>query len=115
MAILFPPITTEADVHAVRALITGQATPDQQQRAMRWIGDQVCRRLDSPYASGADPTDQGVLLGRHLVGVLISDMTLPRTLEAARKADAERAGAGASIQPPRVPVQPRINRKRRDE
>lgn len=104
MANIHPPITTESDVHAVRAVIAGTASPDEQKRAMLWIGDQACRRMDSPYEPGVDLFDQGVLMGRHLVGVLISNMTTGRTLEAARAADRERAGAVPQSSPLVLPT-----------
>jgi hypothetical protein len=113
MASVHPPIITEADVHAVRAVIAGTASPDEQRRAMLWIGDQACRRMDSPYEPDAPAIDQGVLLGRHMVGVLISNMTTGRTLEAARAADAARAGGTAPQSSPLVLPARAPNRKRR--
>ncbi len=110
MANIHPPIITEADVHAVRKVIAGEATPEEQRRAMIWIGDQACRRMDSPYEPGIDPLDQGVLMGRHLVGVLISNMTTGRTLDAARAADKERTGAVPNFNPLRA--DPRVNKRR---
>jgi hypothetical protein len=114
LASIHPPIITEADVHAVRAVIAGTASPDEQKRAMLWIGDQACRRMDSPYEPGLEDIDQGVLMGRHMVGVLISNMTTARTLAAAKISDQERAGAGTANFNPNAP-DPRINRKRRNQ
>lgn len=100
MAIILP-ITTEADVHAVRACMGGTADADQQQRAMRWIVNQVCRRLDSPWRPGelgaARETDFEA--GRHWAGVTIADMTTPKALEDARATDQQIAKmAAASLQ-----------------
>lgn len=79
------PVTTEDDVHAIRALIAGTATPDQQRRGMRWIGEQCCRIYDTPYVSQGGDRDTFVMIGRHQVGTMISAMQTPATLEAVRK------------------------------
>lgn len=81
------PIITEADVHAVRAVLAGRADSDQQRRAMRWIGEELCHIFDSPYVADGNDRDTFIMLGRHQVGVMISAMQTPATLEAAREFD----------------------------
>lgn len=81
------PITTEEDVHAVRALLAGSATKEQQMRATRWIGEQCCHVFDSPYVEHGSDRDTFVMLGRHQVGVMISAMQTPGALDRARAFD----------------------------
>lgn len=78
------PVTTEDDVHAIRALIAGTATPDQQRRGMRWIAEQACHVFDSPYVARGTDRDTFVMIGRHQVGTMISHLQTPAALEAAR-------------------------------
>lgn len=78
---------TEADVHAIRALIGGAASADQQQRGMRFILEHICRIYDSPYVSQGADRDSFVMMGRHQVGILITSTITPRVLEAAIASD----------------------------
>lgn len=87
--------------------MAGTADSDQQQRCMRWIVNQVCRRLDSPWRPGeagaARETDFEA--GRHWAGVTIADMTTPKALEDARRTDndiAKIAAAAMSAPAPRA-------------
>lgn len=81
------PDFTEADVHAVRALISGAASADQQRRAMRFILQGICRIYDSPYVAGGIDRESFVMIGRHQVGILITSTQTEQTLEAARASD----------------------------
>lgn len=85
------PVTTEDDVHAIRALIAGTATPDQQRRGMRWIGEQCCQIFSSPYVARGSDRDTFVMIGRHQVGVMISHCQTEQALEVARAAAAAKA------------------------
>lgn len=81
------PTFTEQDVHALRALIAGVATGDQQRRGMRFILEDVCRIFDTPYvAEGAD-RESFVAIGRHQVGVIITSSQNPAVLQAAIEHD----------------------------
>lgn len=98
------PITTEADVHAWRALVAGKATDDQQRRCVDWLV-RATLRADTPYVSGdAGRRDTDYLLGRHSIGVLVGSMTSPEALTRARAADAARANP--------APSRPRPTRQR---
>lgn len=112
MAIILP-IITEADVHAVRAVMGGTAVAEQQVRAMRWILGQVCRRLDAVYYPGADgQRDTDFAAARQWCGVTISDMSEQSTLDAARASDA-RGSAGQNAPPaPAARRPPKVNTKR---
>ncbi len=84
------PIFTEPDVHAMRALIAGTATSEQQRRSMRFILEQICRIYDSPYVAGGVDRETFVMVGRHQVGVLITSAQTGETLAAAQKSDADK-------------------------
>lgn len=75
---------TEADVHAIRALLDGTATGDQQKRAMRFILYDICHIFDSPYVSEGLDRESFVMMGRHQVGVIITSVKNPEVLERAR-------------------------------
>jgi hypothetical protein len=120
------PTITERDVMAVRMLLADPA----HTHALRWIMDQACRRLDSPYVPGNDATDTGVLMGRQIVGIWIGNMTSDALLEKA-KADDERRRVAAIAKTTGLPAteagklvdqvrakvtsRPRIHRKRPKE
>lgn len=85
------PLFTEADVHAIRAVIAGTATGDQQRRAMRVILEDVCHIFDSPYVADGADRESFVMMGRHQVGVIITSTQTLRVLEEARARDARPA------------------------
>jgi hypothetical protein len=76
-------------VLAVRALLRGEASADQQRVGMSFIANQLCRRSDSPYIPGSTELDAGVELGRHLVGVWIGNCNEPEFLEQLKAAEAK--------------------------
>ena len=76
-------------VLAVRALLRGEASADQQRVGMSFIANQLCRRFDSPYIPGSTELDAGVELGRHLVGVWIGNCNEPEFLEQLKAAEAK--------------------------
>jgi hypothetical protein len=58
-----------ADAAALQALQRGQASIDQQQRALRWIINQACATYDFAYRPGTEGDRDTVLaLGRQFVG-----------------------------------------------
>lgn len=85
------PLTTEADVHACRALIEGKASPDQQHRVVAWLA-RATGRAGVPYVSGADgERDTLVLLGQQRIGVMFGNMATAEALKKARAGDQRRA------------------------
>jgi hypothetical protein len=83
---IIEPKITEGNIADIRALIAGTADQDQQKRGMAWIMLEACGRLNSPYFSGAEgERDTTFQLGRHYVGILISNMTETRTLQKAKR------------------------------
>lgn len=56
-----------ADVAAVQACARGDASPDQQQRALTWIINDVARTYDLEYRT--DGRDHAFLSGRRHVGL----------------------------------------------
>jgi hypothetical protein len=83
------PHITELDVHAVRACIEGRANPDQQRRAMEWIGVHACLMKHSSALAESD-RELAILSGMKHVAHLIGDMTLPSTLAEAQASDRAR-------------------------
>lgn len=47
-----PNIYEDADVGAVKALSTGTASPEQQQRALKWIIERCCGTYDQSFRPG---------------------------------------------------------------
>jgi len=64
-----PPTYTDADVAAIQALQKGEATPDQQQRALEWIVNQAAGTYDLEYRP--DSRDHAFCSGRRFVGLQI--------------------------------------------
>lgn len=91
---IIEPHIEEADVYAFRALANGEASADQQRRAMDWLGVEGCRLLQDPHtevkASGGDHDDVTFALGRRYPAILIREMQLPKVLEAAKRTTASR-------------------------
>lgn len=57
-----------SDVTALQALARGDADPDQQRRALKWIINSAAATYDFPFRPGADDRDTNVALGRQFVG-----------------------------------------------
>ncbi len=85
------PDYSEEIVHAIRDMIAGNASPDQQRKGMRFILEDICHIYDSPYVERGSDRDSFVMMGRHQVGVLITATQTSQTLEAARARDIERS------------------------
>lgn len=62
-----------ADAAAVRALMDGVATPDQQIRAFRWVVESAAGAYDFHYY--ASERDTAFALGRAFVGQQVVKMT----------------------------------------
>lgn len=56
-------------VAALQACMAGEATPDQQQRAMTWIIYTACGTYDLDYRT--EPRDHAFASGRRFVGLQI--------------------------------------------
>jgi len=72
-----------ADAGAIQALQRGNATPDQQRRALEWIVMQASGTYDEPYRPGGPEgeRDTSYALGRASVGrqiVKLSKMALSK-------------------------------------
>lgn len=87
MATLPEPDTTEAEVHAFRALFSGTADGGQQRMVIKWI-ERATGMWGVPYVAGPDgERDTLVMIGMKRVGVLIGNMATLEALEAARRVD----------------------------
>jgi len=88
-----PPVYDIADAYAIKATAIGEATPDQQRRAMRWIVEQAAANYEWGFqAEGPRETD--VLLGRQFVGrQLVKIINLSGDALAAMQAKAGNLGA----------------------
>ena len=62
-----PPPWEPADASALQALARGDASQDQQQRALNWIIYQACATYDLEYRT--DPRDHAFASGRRFVGL----------------------------------------------
>lgn len=68
-----PPPYDLADVSAVQALARGDATPDQQQRALRWIIERAAGSYEFNYYPS--DRDTAFALGRAFVGQQLVKLT----------------------------------------
>lgn len=64
-----PPKWEVADVFAMQALVQGEATPEQQKRALDWIINPACGTYDLDYRS--DQRSHAFVSGRRFVGLEI--------------------------------------------
>lgn len=64
-----PPAWELPDASALQALARGEATPEQQQRALNWIIHNACGTYDLDYRP--DPRDHAAVSGRRFVGLEI--------------------------------------------
>lgn len=60
----------EAEVAAVKAVAAGNASPEQQKRALNWIIQKAARTYDEPFMPGQHDLTLN-LLGRRNVGLQI--------------------------------------------
>ncbi len=61
-----PPDYQVADACALQALVKGEATPDQQKRAINWIVNEACDTYGFQYRT--DPCDHAFGSGRRFSG-----------------------------------------------
>lgn len=66
----FPPPYELADVNALRGLANGTASPEQQQRALKWIIENACATYELSYRPTSD-RDTSFAEGRRFVGLQI--------------------------------------------
>lgn len=65
-----PPAFDPADAAAVQALQRGNATPEQQKRALAWLINQGCATYDLSYRPGEEGRrDTDFAEGRRFVGL----------------------------------------------
>lgn len=69
-----PPKYDIPDVAAIQALSRGDATPEMQQRALKWIIESACGTYDFPYRPAPNDRDTNIALGRMFVGQQIVKM-----------------------------------------
>lgn len=67
-----PAPYTDADVAALQALQRGEATPEQQKRALEWIVNAAANTYDLEYRT--EPRDHAFCSGRRFVGLQIVKM-----------------------------------------
>lgn len=64
-----PQPYTVADAYSIKALATGQASEEQQRRAIKWIIEVCAMTYDQPYRPGEDGRrDTDFACGRQAVG-----------------------------------------------
>lgn len=63
-----PPKYEAADTAALQALAKGNATSEQQKRAIDWIVMHACGTYDFSYRPGTNDRDTNIALGRQFVG-----------------------------------------------
>ena len=82
----FKPVTTEQQLHAVRALMRFQADATQQRIAVEWLLRDVCGNDITPavYNDGLlSPNDTFLALGRHQVSTALWKTLAPTALDEA--------------------------------
>lgn len=85
------PVSYEAaDAAAIQALLVGNATADQQKRALKWIVESACGTYDQSFYPGADEGRRNTDFaeGRRFVGNTIVKMTRVNVSSLRRKEDA---------------------------
>jgi len=66
----YPPAYELADIMAIKGLAAGTASPEQQQRAIKWIIENACATYDLSYRPTSD-RDTSFAEGRRFVGLEI--------------------------------------------
>ena len=64
-----PATYTDADVSAIQALQRGEATPEQQKRALDWVVNQAANTYDLEYRT--ESRDHAFCSGRRFVGLQV--------------------------------------------
>lgn len=68
-----PPAYELADAMAIKGLANGTASPDQQQRALKWLIENACATYELSYRPTSD-RDTSFAEGRRFVGLQIIKM-----------------------------------------
>lgn len=68
-AAVTPPKWEKADAAAIQALAVGNASAEQQQRALNWIIYDACGTYDIDYRP--DPQEHAAVSGKRMVGLHI--------------------------------------------
>jgi len=66
----YPPQYELADISAIKGMAAGTATPEQQQRALKWIIENACGTYELSYRPTSD-RDTSFAEGRRFVGLQI--------------------------------------------
>lgn len=66
----FPPHYELADLGAIKGLAAGTASPEQQQRALKWIIENACATYELSFRPTSD-RDTAFAEGRRFVGLQI--------------------------------------------
>ena len=66
----YPPHYELADISAIKGLAAGTASPEQQQRAIKWIIENACATYELSYRPTSD-RDTSFAEGRRFVGLQI--------------------------------------------
>lgn len=71
-----------ADAAAIQALVRGDATPEQQTRALKWIVESACGTYDQTFWPGGEDGDRNTAFaeGKRFVGNSIVKMTRLNTM-----------------------------------
>ena len=64
----YPPEYEPADVSAIKGLFAGTASPEQQQRALKWIIESACATYELSFRPTSD-RDTAFAEGRRFVGL----------------------------------------------
>ena len=65
-----PPVYEKADIRAIQALAQGNASEQDQKRALGWIINTAASTYDEPFRPGS-PDAVHYMLGRRSVGLAI--------------------------------------------
>lgn len=87
-----PPEYSDPDIHAIRAVASGEASPEQQRRALDWIIQQAASTYDLGFIPGPDgDRNTSFMLGRQFVGMQIVKLcnmpVIRRRVEDGRRTD----------------------------
>jgi len=92
----------DADIGAFKSLVLGEATEEQQRRALKFIVEEICKTYDLSYRPDSE-RDSAFAEGKRFVGLQIVKLT-KLNLSAMRKTDGRRSNpkrpAGRSTEQP---------------
>ena len=66
-----PPHFEDSDAAAIQAIAKGQASADQQKRALTWIIEKAAGTYDMSFRPGPDSRDTDFAEGRRFVGLQV--------------------------------------------